>query len=726
MGADFTKTSAGETIGFWRKELERSLDSWKVRDGQREELRAITSELNFGNLVFADDDDRDANPWIDQRDFNILLVALDRMRSLAGDEQPEVRFSRSMTGMNPKTNEEITLSKTGEIQDRLVMRAMAQAGAPEENADGVGAVSIEGPAVYWWGFSGFPSREEAIDAAKSVGQVANEAGQGLHEPGRMQDHALVGQTLVSAALGADPKEIQKEAALTAPGEGKFEQAAAAGGEHLDLLQAEEKIPLYWRDGGKFQLRCTRLPVGTHFRTDATRSRWKDVRFQARLHEIPLDEARAHPAFRPAARSKLEIAAFEDDPDAGTPISPLQPHQTDGDPEKAEEANGYVKIWQILDRKWGREYFIPEEGCGDQILQDRPAPYVDERGASLLKPAGAYSGFFPTAICIGKTLSRNTPQKLWGMPTLLPGLKGQKLIIKLISEFAHAVKVASSALNFVHQEIYDKHEDDLQANRSGVYPWDAALAQQGVLPSVYAQWKPPSAELFREIQVEQNRVLTEIRMPIAIFSGQPQAETARAEDIALAGGNEASFEIIRQMEMCYSVQAHICLKLIQSYYTDEMIDELIGPVDRAKLRAAWETIGEAPDLPDVTYAAKSRSQANMFGRVKMLLDLHERTKAEVDPITGAPRLESIHLLQEAAMTINAGKLPPFEISQNQQIIMAATKKLMEAEGKTTATAGKSPDSQGKPRGRRENAGRRDSGRGRSRGQPNPDAGKAVSV
>ena len=161
---------------------------------------------------------------------------------------------------------------------------------------------------------------------------------------------------------------------------------------------------------------------------------------------------------------------------------------------------------------------------------------------------------------------------------------------------------------------------------------------------------------------------------------------------------------------------------------DKIVSLIGPLDAQRLKAAWEKIGVPDELPSVKYAANARSRN--AERAKLLMDLHERTMVDVDPMTGLPKFKTDYLVEEAHIAVGLGSPERYQPTpqERQQALMAKAQAYMEEQGGgagggggdkrpgAQASNGKTRDSEGKPRGRREKAGRRDSSRGRNRGAP----------
>jgi hypothetical protein len=238
------------------------------------------------------------------------------------------------------------------------------------------------------------------------------------------------------------------------------------------------------------------------------------------------------------------------------------------------------------------------------------------------------------------------------------------------------------------------------------------------------WKPASYQLYQQISEEIGRTLDDLNFPETQFTGRPVARTATQEQLANASGTEGLYETIRHMEVCYAEQAHIVLSMIRAEFTDDKIDAMIGPLDRQKIRVAWNKIGVPDRLPNVRFSANARSRN--AERAKLLMDLHERTMADVDPMTGLPRYETQYALEEAHISVGLGKPEKYQPTKQERMAMieAKARAAMEANGGggsggqpgQAAPGGKTRDSQGKPRGRRENAGRRDSSRGRDRGAP----------
>lgn len=732
MPKNFKKTKHGETVGFWRHELLRAESAWdeEGRKETREELRDMTSGgLRFRRLIMSDEAAEEHPELDDQRNFNIILRFVQRLKALAGDESPEIRFPRSMTGLKPSQNQneppkEITLSSVGEIMDRFVTRGMEQAGAPAENEDGVGPLCTDGFVVYWWEMTGLPSLEEAVAARKTVRQIVDEAKRGQHTPSRMHEHTELAEALLIASK-QNRQQRELELATTAAGEGPAEQVRAAAEEHIESqIEEDKKLNPFWKEE-KFRLKCTRLPYGTWFRMDSTVWHRRDVRWMARKIVMYPEEARNFPGFRESVREKLKPKPFDEA--AGVPL--VKAEDVDSSVDQLEAANGRVEMWHILDRMHKREYMLPDEDCGvSEFLFDRPTMLVNNKMRPTLRAAGSYPGFFPVSTCRGIISTKDGVEKLLGMALALPGLKGQKAVIKLLSFYIRAVKQASPSWTVVNDEdLFNENEAAFRQNLGGVLPGSGGGDKNAKPLIEQFSWKGPGAQLFGMIQDEIERTLQELDFPNTDFTSSSSANTATEAQINARIGSQGAFHVIRQQEMCYAEQAWIALSLMVDNFTPQDMSELIGPVDSKKLIDAWSVIGIPPELPRVKYSAAARSKEAEFARASMLMSLHERSKAEVDVMTGAPALKTDYLLQEGAKTLGVGPLEKFELTaeQNVNLLKATIISLIEggfaedpveamrviesggAQNKLQQAGGKTRDSQGDLRSRNENAGRRDS-------------------
>ena len=291
-----------------------------------------------------------------------------------------------------------------------------------------------------------------------------------------------------------------------------------------------------------------------------------------------------------------------------------------------------------------------------------------------------------------------------------------------------MKQASAGYNFVDEETYAEYEERFRLNRGGTYPRPTLPAGVPVMESY--SWKPPSFQLFQQINDEKSRVLEDLNFPEIQFSAAATARTAEQERLANLSGSQGLFEAIRHMEVSYAEQAHIARAMLRVEHSDDRMVDLIGPVDWAKLQKAWLTIGVTDELPTVVFAAKSRAQDRE--RAKLLMDLHERTKADIDPLTGVQTKKTVYLLDEAHKALGVGAPEDYFLDDKTRFLLmkARAEAALEQKAKETgssssggdkspgssASNGKTRDSEGKPRGRREAAGRRDSPRGRDRGAP----------
>ncbi|MGB1224152.1 MAG: hypothetical protein ACPHCN_08425 [Mycobacterium sp.] len=724
MAENFLRTKASEeTVPFWRRQIAHAREvSRKHKEAMRcEELRRITSENSFGNLMFSDDIDKDDNPQVDQVDINYMLRYLDKMRALVGDEEPEVRFERSKSA--PRGQKEdgtpITPSTIGEAFDRLISGAMSMAGAPEENSESIANYATDGLAVFWWDLTGLPTLQEAISASQTTGaEVAAGQGDGSFV-GRLDDHEKKAQGIQQAAL-SDPDAIEDQVATHESGQAPFQKALGVAAEHLKAARREDqsKTPLYWR-AGKFNLQETRYVYGERFLWDSSVTRYRDARWVARLLEMSPDEAKSFPLFRPSVREKLETSPFVDEDGKEYDL------ETAGD-ETIDD--GVVRIWHIEDKKFGQQLYFPDAG-GNQFLYDGPSSYLDGNGDWLIPAVGPYPGFFPAyGDAIKKLTYLNSPRNIQGMPLLLPGIDIQLALIKAVSKYHEVVKRASAQHMLVDNDLFQEHGDALRRGNSTIMK--KLKGSEGKDAAEIIAFRPPPADLFAIIDRFTAMLSAALNFPLVEMLSSPQADTATQEELAVGAGNLNVFETIRRMEVVYSVGAHICTHLIFGRLRDSgLIEELVGVEDAEIIKQAWDAGFFPKKLPMVTMAPKARNQGN-FVRTKQLLDIHARAKEEIDRATGGPRLDGIHLLQEAAKSTGFGAIPAYDATMDERVRTAAQLLVQgliesgqlvpapegEAEPKQSGGANNKGDQSKGERPDRER--RRDSDEGRSRKQPRP--------
>lgn len=675
---------ARERAEDWHARLDAAEAEWEKREHLRVELREMLGdELTFPLVMYGPpgqaEANRQANPGIDQIDLNLALRYANKVRSLVGDEEPEVRASRDWRGWE----------RVGYLWDRLVMRILAQTGAPGEVSDGSAATCSEGVTTYWVGYAApFLTATDVQAMAKGTGARVRDAAMGAATSTDADDHQTMASVMVKQAFS-------KEAVVDDPSGSIGMNLIRAAGEHLEDAEEDYKEGLNWRVD-RHRIVVYRVPYGSHALSDCVTS-IRQARWVAEKITMDLEEAKATEAFRLSWRNKLVADSFDEkDEYSKDNLKTVLPHSVDEQ----------VSFWRIWDRKYEKVHIIhrdiPEYGEVDDSY-----PFVDERGRPLITPLAGHPGFFPLVLSVPQRSVEDGPQKLLGIPLLLPGLKILKSLAKCVSHYNNTVKRAATAQYLVSNQMEDAVLKAIEQNVDGsvhkappnVEP-DKAVAAIG--------WKHPSPELFMLIDRLVDQWCIVQSFPKMELTTQPQSRTATQDQMAMQGGDLWMGEVIRSFQVDYALIAHIVGRLA-TFLPDESWAELIGAQEAQVLRKSLLTFGMPEDLPKVRFASNERDRDPV--RIKQLLDFHERARQEVN-VLGLPEWDTKHILDEASRSMGMGPLVAKQYSE-EEIRAILMQKMAQGPGGTPGSEGSAPPGERSSAGQRRDRPRNRGGRrGRS--------------
>lgn len=683
-GLGYRTERGKETVEFWKSQILEARRQWDIRDGVREAIRDVISEMRFPALMYKDggaalsDLRTDAGararyPHIDQIDLNLPLRYQQRLVSNIGDEVPEVIWGRNWTS---------PWEGHAHKFDVLTQRQMSRAGAPENNADGAKDVCSDGITTFWIMPTYEVTGDDLYRATESVDLVIDRilADPEAYQPAEGDDHELMGEVLEGRAMDwqtdqRDPSGVVSNA------------LSLAASKHYAKAAKDKKATWRWRSQ-RLELEHTRLPYGTHALMDPSTSMFREARWVARAIRRPVVDARQNPAYHPQIRKKLQQDSF--DIVTGTSREAYPNRWTNATDNKDGEWLGMCTVWEIHDRKYheiiylnfGIEQFLNAGKKSGVSRMDHP--FVTPEGREMIPRVGPYPGFFPCFFFAPSEPKRDDEQKKFGQPLLQPGMKLVYGIVKLLSHYVQTVKRSSSAIYEAHPKLTDSARRAIRLGKDGTIftrPPDVPPGES----LMQVEWKAPSEQLFRQVHELISQWCMIQSFPMAELTTQPQADTATQEQIGLAAGDAWMSEIVRKFEVSYSVQCHIMAHLSVQFQTKSDWAELIGLEDANVL---FDLIREArfpPDLPTVRLASKRRGQGAV--RVSQLMDLHERGSADIDPILGLPKWDLSPLLQEAARVLEAGKLQRYT-PQKEQIEMLAEARIRVAQAQQLEQAGQS--------------------------------------
>lgn len=671
-----TVSNAGrEGIDIWKARIRAEERIWQERDVDREQLRCLLSEGEFPYLMVRDfgpglgaNAMRRLNPQVDQIDMNLGACYHQKLRSNVGDEVPEVKWSRDWSD---------GFQDIAHLCDSFSQRVMAKAGAPENNAEATADYCTDGVSTFWLGLSyGLPSLDlqQATQGFEDVLQLVLTDPEG-YQPVDGQDHAVLSALLEERATDAqlridDPSGALSEALLT--GSFRHAQAAAKEAKHGKIDWRYESL----------QITHERLPYGTHALMDSTAVTLPGARWVARRIRPPIEEARRHPAFHPGIRKQIQPAPFNGAlRDGRMQLSDTQPDKVRG------ELGGRGDIWEIHDRKHKEILYLDLEmdrflnagytsdKDGNRVSRMRH-PFLDALGRSMIPAIGGHPGFFPCDMPAPLYPKKDDEFKKHGTPLLLIGKKILFALTKAKSHYVNALKRAASTIYEAHPKAGETAKRAVKLNIDGSVFTRAADVPAGetIVPVQHAQ---PPEQLFRLIDTLIADWCIVQRFPLGELTTRPVADTVGQEEMGMMSGDQWMLEILRKIEVSYGVQVSMAMHLARHFLSEEAWVELVGAeVGKQLFRLiVSEGMSFPPDLPSIRMASKRRDQHPV--RVKQILDFDERVSAKIDPILGLPKYDDETWLQEAARSLNLGKLQRYSPDKENLRMVA------EAKGKALA-------------------------------------------
>lgn len=637
MAKDHTK--ADETPSWWWSQLEKAYGTFQrvEKKHYRRALRNIL-DLQVGPIVVGSektqpfDTGDEIQPYVEQIDILYLPRYMKWVRSQTFDDTPEIKYPRFST---PDT-------EYGDVVSEILTRVGDEADEWRSWGDCIEDAGTNGAFAVWYGVAvtdDVVSSELLYDSSKSPGELIDEglqAGAGIARVG--QDHATTMEVASQQAL--DPNV--RLAAGGAETQSRLFDVAEA---HAAALDQEEKRPKAY-GFERNALWCLRRPVGEWTLWDPYCDDIRDARWVARKIVMDVDVARIHPAFRPSAARRLQ---------SGNWRFTLKHEQTPigGNPEDAEGLDACkVALWEIWDRKREERHYITQ-GMDEFLEKDASYPYRDERGDLL------FGSFFPCVIHAPTYSNKMDPERPYGVPQMAPAWPLQRLAIKLLSHHLDAVKKMA-----VRQFVYDPNvkEDELSAMASGItglgvkMPTGATDIKQVVWPLNYGS--VPS-EVFQQFVVCERKIAMVLAWPLSQMTGEPQADTATAEEISVMGGQSAMGEFVREMEIACAKGQEIKRALVRAFYTDDQIAELVGD-EYLEGWKKWQASSLRGDKLMVEFTSRTRNENPI--RRNQVFEAIQFLSSFKDPLTQIPKYEVEYLIDEWLRMLGLGKAVKHEPTQ----------------------------------------------------------------
>lgn len=653
MGRSLALNKAGQHVSVWHSRIHAAIEKWEQDEAQRELLRKMASDLEFPPLMAPPEGEGEGGyhlgtsyeyAHIDQVNLNLMLRYQNKLSSHVGDESPRQTWPRG------KGRE-----KLGRAEDRLMTRVMIEGSGPEALQATVPLYCTDGDAAVWVTMPKLPSKESLAGGRVSIEEILEAAKLGKAEPLPGQDHKAIAMALLRAAT-ADPHKLKMERVTTEAGQPLESQLLFAAAEMFarEAEKNEKAGKNYDWDYDSSKVQIEVQPLGKYGTLrDPLAPTFKKARFVCRRITLTQDQARNHPRFNPRAAKHLKPESVVDHKGNHSSVRGKM------DQELLDKENGLVVVWECWDRENFALYYV-NLGVNLFLQKDETYPYTDENDKSVFKSIGSHPGFFPCVI--EPVMPRGRHDDPGGVPLLAPGIPQQLEIIKLISAYLGAVKRSSAGV-YLHRLDPELAKMVARAHDGTMIEVgdEVEKLQEAVFPVI---WKPPPPELFLQIDKEIARFAMAMNFPLSEITSQPVADTATQEELGVSQGNLGISEILRRLEGVYAYAAWLARALVLHFYPDHALKGMGDGDEPVIVRKAWQQLGVIPELPAVKIAARAK-EANPV-RVRQLIEVYSLASQVVEPMTGMPKYDVDHLLQEAAETLGVGSLPLKEITPEMML------------------------------------------------------------
>lgn len=519
--------------------------------------------------------------------------------------------------------------------EELLGRVNYESGALREWSHAMFDACGTGAAIVWYGFHADVVGMEDVEAAsESAAETVQRALMGDTEAKPGQDSGLAAKALDSVLTDpvsrvALPIEQQ---VLLAQAAGEQDKQALAEAKAADDVRVKRRE--FW---------TRRVPMGRTI-WDHTVSDLRDARWMARRIVLTLDQAKSMKRIAGGPRQRLKVRATSGDD------LYEQVRDVDGKPLGGDE-NGRVVLWEVWDKQNKAVHLISEE-MDEYLEADERYPYPNpQTGEPGVK------GFFPCVVATPIMHGMDTPERTAGVPLGSPGYHIQQEIIKLHNFAMASVKRHSSRMYEVPAGLDADVRAQLESGEDGLTIERPAEVEPGkmILPIQF------SGEAYKIIDLI-GRLTAEWAMVQGIsmtdLTGQPQADTATAEQLAVSSGRSQADHILSSMADYMAQGVEILRDFLKiGLYPPEKIAALLGPGNE-QVMAAWQA--SSLDGDRIIYKLASQAKADQVVRVKQLGDALGLVQTYQDPMMpGLPKYDPAPIVEELFMALGVGKLQPIQ-------------------------------------------------------------------
>lgn len=547
------KTSRlGESPGLW-------LDRWKVF-GQRwaenatERKQYLDALENRWPALIPDVTDAQGKLLYksDQTTLNLLERLNRRVKAMAYDESPEIRYPRDRRGAE----------KLAEGVDRMMGRVTESGGLPGISRDGVDDICIHGGYGVFTGMPFVPTAAENREGAKSIEDITVEATEGVHVPSRTQDHVGAIDALTETASDTvnvlvNPPEVTQALLDAAEKHAKMEEEERESGQTWTL----EKGRVFFEH----------LMIGVDVGWDIMGSRtWRQSPWMIRCIRLRESEAHKHPALKARLRTKLKPRPLTVEfKEPGVPIAPLD--SKDGQLSKDAERVEILECWDSRDLT---VHYVAE-GLDEYLEANETYPFMDP-----VRQRPAIADFCPIEIVAPYVVPPGSRRAGLPIPLFRSGWDKQLQLIKLDSFILQGVKRALVDKYGANATIPDEVLAQLCNGKPGWVKMPGGLNPKEALVSI--DFKPPLQEAFAEREQCKVDFSIAVNFPLSELTSQPVADTASQEEMALTSGNQGTADIIKIQQFSYARIVDKAFALTRAFTPDEVLADIAGAqfVERA--------------------------------------------------------------------------------------------------------------------------------------------------
>lgn len=417
-----------------------------------------------------------------------------------------------------------------------------------------------------------------------------------------------------------------------------------------------------------------LAWGTDAFPDPTVYQRENLKYWFRRLTFTKAEFLAEPRFTAKAKREVKPRSREEADKRTITHAP-----TLSDAQLTEENSVFV-VYEVHDRCYRKCYYIAE-GYDEYLNDDFTYPYLDENGAPLFKD------FFPFEVVVPIEYHLEVSERVGGLPLFDPCWAPQVETIKNHTAWVQACKSAGAvfvASNLVDDAFLDnvrtgQHNTVVEAPDG----WTKPLAELMIrLPGA----DPPKAYLDAAV-VSKADTANMASIGLAELSGEPIADTAAQEGMALQGAMTTQSDIIRRFERGFAGLVSKTAAIVRMYFTDEMIAQY--GYDPAVIRKGLGALQNAK--VEVRFASTTRAQDAQ--RQLTIMNFIKQAASLRNPITGMPEIDLMPYEEMLAKEMDLPKPTrwvPKEEDLQALMALQAVQQMMGGMGGSGPSGGGSPN------------------------------------